>query len=61
MEELLRQKVHGGSAGGRRGHRQRRQQIQSTEHAGMEFQEACGEGGMLLVAINVGNSWHLAG
>lgn len=48
--------MHGGSAGGRGGHRQR-----ALKHAGMEFLEASGEGGMLLVAINVGNSWHLAG
>jgi hypothetical protein len=33
----------------------------ALKHAGMEFQEAGGEGGILLVAINAGNYWHLAG
>lgn len=33
----------------------------ALKHAGMEFQEAGGEGGMLLVAINARSSWHLAG
>lgn len=31
----------------------------APKHAGMKFQEACGEGGMILVAINAVNSWQV--